>query len=66
MMLANPHPGARCEITLKPGESTRIVAKVKPSQSLSHWVAIGIADDDPDNDLHDPVNTVVKPKRRHR
>jgi hypothetical protein len=67
MMLANPHPGATCDITLAPGESTRIVAKVKPSQSLSHWVALGIADDDPDNDFQeDPVNTVVKPKRRHR
>jgi len=66
MMLASPHPGATCEITLAPGERTRIVAKVKPSESLSHWVATGIADDDPDNDLHDPVNVVVKRKRRHR
>ena len=65
MLLANPHPGAVCDITLTPGESAQIVAKVKPSESLSHWVSLGIGDDDSDNDVHDPANTVVKPKRRH-
>ena len=66
MMLANPHPGAVCDITLAPGETSRIVAKVKPSESLSHWAYLGIIDDDLDNEDLDPVNTVVKPKRRHR
>jgi hypothetical protein len=66
MMLANPHAGARCKIDLKPGESTRITAKVKPSESLSHWVALGTVDEDLGNEDADPVNVVVKPKRRHR
>ena len=66
MMLANPHAGASCDITLAPGASTRIVAKVKPSESLSHWAYLGTVDDDLDNEDPDPVNVVVKPKRRHR
>jgi hypothetical protein len=66
MMLANPHPGAACKIKLAPGESTRIVAKVKPSESLSHWVALEIVDENLDNEDDEPVNTIVKPKRRRR
>jgi hypothetical protein len=66
MMLANPHPGARCDIKLAPGESTRITAKVKPDQSLSHWAALGFYDDNLDNEDDEPVNVVVKPKRRRR
>ncbi len=65
MMLANPHAGASCDIKLAPGESTRITATVKPSESLSHWAALGFADDDLDNEDDKPVNVTVKPKRRH-
>jgi hypothetical protein len=65
-MLSNPHAGARCKIDLKPGESTRITVKVRPSESLSHWVALGVVDDDLGNEDADPVNTVVKPKRGHK
>jgi hypothetical protein len=62
--LPNPHPGALCHITLAPGESSQIVAKVKPSQSLSHYATLGIADDDLGNEDEDPVNVVVKPRGR--
>jgi hypothetical protein len=62
--LANPHPGALCHITLAPGETSRIVAKVKPSESLSHWASLGITDDDLTNEDQKPVNTVVKQRGR--
>jgi hypothetical protein len=65
------HPGAICDIELAPGESSRIVAKVKPSQSLSHWAELDYAhgadspifDENLDNE-DGPVTTKVKRRRR--
>ncbi len=67
------HPGAICRLDLAPGERARIVAKVKPSQSLSHWAELDYAhgadspiyDEDRGNEDEAPANTVVK-KRKHK
>jgi hypothetical protein len=67
MLFNNPHPGAVCEIKLEPGETARIVAKVKPSESMSHWAYFGgFTDENPDNEDEEPLNVTVKPKRKHR
>jgi hypothetical protein len=68
------HPGVICEPgDVAPGDSVRIVAKVRPSQSLSHWAGTDYAhggdspiyDDDPDNDPFADLKTIVKPKKHH-
>ena len=60
-----------------PARDAKIVAKVKPSQSLSHWVRLDYshageyvyedsrADEDGKNEAEKPANTVVKRKRKH-
>ncbi len=68
------HPGAICDVELAPGDSVRIVAKVKPSQSLDHYAELDYAhgadspifDEDRRNEEGEPVTTVVKRKRKHR
>jgi hypothetical protein len=67
------HPGAICDIQLDPGQSARIVAKVKPSESLDHYAELDYAhgadspifDEDGSNE-DGPLTTVVKRKRKHR
>jgi hypothetical protein len=68
-------PGAICVPgELAPGDSVRIVAKVRPSQSLSHWIDINYGGGDrqrllDDNPANDPVRghttTLVKQKHHH-
>ena len=69
--------GAICRVDIRPGETAKIVARVKPSQSLSHWVRLDYshageyvyedsrADEDGKNEAEKPANTVVKRKRKH-
>ena len=63
------HPGAVCKFgELAPGESLQIVAKVRPSQSLSHWIFLdyghgegdGAALDD--NESNNPARSHVTTK----
>ena len=68
------HPGAICDIALEPGQTSHIVAVVKPSESLSHYAEIDYAhqadtpiyDENRANEDDDPLNLVVKRKRKHR
>jgi len=68
------HPGAICKPgELAPGDSLRIIARVRPSRSLSHWIGLDYAHggDSPiydDNRANDPsrAHTTTKVKRaRH-
>lgn len=65
------HPGAICKPgEVAPGDSVQIVAQVRPSESLSHWIGTDYAhggdspiyDDDPDNDPFADTKTTVKPR----
>ena len=70
------NPGAICRVGIPPGGTATIVAKVRPSASLSHWVRLDyshageyiyedpLADEDASNEAEKPLNTVVKRKRR--
>ncbi len=63
-------PGAICKPgNLAPGDSMRITARVRPSQSLSHWIELDYAhggdspifDDNRANEANAPRTTIVKP-----
>lgn len=68
------HPGAACKLELQPGGKAHMTAKVRPSQSLTHWVDLdynhgagsrAIYDDvEANNEGEDTrLTTKVKPKR---
>ena len=72
------NPGAICRVGIPPGGTATIVAKVRPSASLSHWVRLDyshageyiyedpLADEDASNEAEKPLTTVVKRKRKRR
>ncbi|MDX6584146.1 MAG: hypothetical protein QOI10_3330 [Solirubrobacterales bacterium] len=66
-------PGGICKLNLPAGASATIVAKVKASESFSHWVEFDYAhggdnplyDDERGNETDEPATTTVKKKRKH-
>jgi hypothetical protein len=66
------HPGAICKFgELPPGESLRIVAKVRPSESLSHWISLDYAHGGDsvirdDNERNDPLRAHLTTKVKRR
>ncbi|MGZ8667357.1 MAG: hypothetical protein ACXWZM_09640 [Solirubrobacterales bacterium] len=67
------HPGAICAPgRIAPGKTVRIVARVRPSGSLSHWVEIDYLhggqgdndDDNPRNNRLGALTTIVRSPRR--